>query len=214
MNKFQKRVLLGMFALVNFYLPAQQRYIFYLHGRIVEVQGANAVDSINGFGPYKYNDILDSLRGRHFVVISEVRPLNTRPDEYALKVISQIDSLIRLKVSPDRITLIGGSKGAVIAMEVSSRYQNKQISYVIMAGCTDGLYNNYPDIKLNGNVLSIFEKSDSFSTSCLKFRERSPNLAIYKEIELDTKLKHGFIYRPIKDWLNPAVNWALGNRRN
>src|SRR5204863_1158625 len=47
-----------------------QRYLFYLHGRIVEDQGPNGVDTIRGFGPYRYQAIVDSLRKRNFVVIA------------------------------------------------------------------------------------------------------------------------------------------------
>jgi hypothetical protein len=33
----------------------------------------------------------------------------------------------------------------------------------------------------------------------------------YKEIELNTGLKHGYIYKPLPEWMNPAIKWAKGN---
>src|SRR5438034_11753080 len=97
-----------------------QRYLFYLHGRIVEDQGTNAVDTIRGFGPYRYQAIVDSLRKRNFVVISEVRQKNTDVEQYAGKVKTQIDSLLHTGIAPANITVVGASKGAAIAMLTSS----------------------------------------------------------------------------------------------
>jgi hypothetical protein len=30
----------------------------------------------------------------------------------------------------------------------------------------------------------------------------------WKEIELNTGLKHGFLFRPIKEWVDPTIAWA------
>ena len=30
----------------------------------------------------------------------------------------------------------------------------------------------------------------------------------YKEIELNTGLKHGFLYKPLAEWVEPVVRWA------
>lgn len=56
-----------------------QHYPFYLHGQIVEEQGANAVDTVNGFGAYQYEDILSAFRKANFTVLSEVRQKNIEP---------------------------------------------------------------------------------------------------------------------------------------
>ena len=47
------------------------RYLFYLHGRIVEDQGVNAVSP--EYGRYRYSTILQRLAGHGFVVVSEAR---------------------------------------------------------------------------------------------------------------------------------------------
>jgi hypothetical protein len=190
-----------------------QYYVFYLHGRIVETKGPNAVDSINGFGKYHYYPILDSLRNHgKFTVISEVRGKNTDVKMYAKKVCRQIDSLIFLKVDPSKITVIGASKGSRIAMYVSTYLSNKSVNYVFMAACDEGLPDSDPELSVTGNVLSIYEKSD-FAGSCRKLKDRSPKLVHYKEIEINTGLRHGFLYRPLSEWVQPARKWATGDYR-
>lgn len=57
-----------------------KRFLFYLHGRIVEEQGAEAVSE--QFGPYAYREILQAFSDRGFSVRSEVRE-NTDVHEYA-----------------------------------------------------------------------------------------------------------------------------------
>lgn len=189
-----------------------QNVVFYLHGKIVENQGANAVDNINGNGAYKYLDIIDSLKKSNFTVISEVRKPNTNVTSYAQLIAHQIDSLLKLHIKPQNITVIGASKGSIIAMYVSSYVKNKEVNYVFIGACDDDTFNTCSDIQYYGNILSIYEKSDSLNGgSCKKFRDRSPTITRYEEIELDTGLKHGFLFRPIKEWLYPAIEWANRN---
>jgi len=33
----------------------------------------------------------------------------------------------------------------------------------------------------------------------------------FKEIELNTGMGHGFFFKPLKEWIKPAVKWANGN---
>lgn len=185
-----------------------QKHIFYLHGKIVENQGATAVDKTNGFGAYKYNDILDSLRKNKAVVISEVRQKGCDVRTYALKVKGQIDSLLKIGVKANDITVVGASKGSLIAMYVSSYAKNKEINYVFMAAC----YADETNAELNfyGNILSIYEKSDGAGT-CLSLKNASSGINHYKELELTTGLRHGFLYKPLLEWVNPALKWANGS---
>jgi len=185
-----------------------QKYVFYLHGRIVEVQGPNAVDTINGYGAYRYFDIIDSLKKKGFNVISEVRKPNTDVKEYAKVVSKQIDSLLKQNIKPRNITVIGASKGAIIAMYVSTLLKNSDINYVFMGACYDNLYAENKEIMFCGNILSIYEKSDyEIGRSCKKLKDRSNSITNYKEIEINTGLRHGFIYRPIKEWMEPTSQW-------
>lgn len=200
-------IILCFFILTGF----GQKIVFYLHGRIVENYGPNAIDTINGYGHYKYFDIIDSLKKRNFIVISDIRKPNTSIASYAHSVADKIDSLLRANIKAQNITVIGASKGAIIAMYVSTYVKNKNINYVFMGGCSDEIYNNYSDIEYYGNILSIYEKSDTlYGYSCIKFKNKSQAISNYKEVELNTGLKHGFLYRPIHEWLDPAAKWANG----
>src|SRR4051812_40485965 len=109
-----KSISLLLFCLLCVLQGSGGKIIFYLHGAIVEVQGANAVDTKNGYGAYKYLDILDSLRSANDLVISEVRKPGTEAKEYAEMTANKIDSLIKTGNKASDITVVGASKGAVI----------------------------------------------------------------------------------------------------
>jgi hypothetical protein len=176
-------------------------YVFYLHGMIVE--GSDGRPVSESYGRYEYPQIVEALQNKGFVVISEIRGANTEPRSYALKVSSQIDSLKQKGVSPSHITVIGASKGAHITMLVSTFTKDKDVKYVIMAGCNapgDG-------IDMNGQVLSIYEKSDG-AGSCANIKKASSGISRYKEVQLNTGLRHGFIYKPMDAWLKPATDWV------
>lgn len=189
-----------------------QLYLFYLHGKIVEDQGADAVDTVYGFGAYQYKDILNAFRKEKFIVISEVRGKNTDVGEYAEKIKKQIDSLLHTGVPAVNITIAGASKGAVIAMLTSSILKNKDVNFVFIAGCNEDNFNRLPPINFCGNILSIYERTDSIGRSCTSAKNRSlQQVPHYKEIELNTGLKHGFLYKPLPEWLIPVIQWAKGN---
>src|SRR3982750_2641969 len=110
------RLLILLITLISSTMSFAQGYLFYLHGKIIEDQGANAVDTVNGFGAYQYEDILNTFKKAGFTVMSEVRQKDTDPVAYAHKVVSQIDSLIKAGVNANDITVVGASKGAIISM--------------------------------------------------------------------------------------------------
>lgn len=189
-----------------------QRYLFYLHGRIVEDQGPNAVDTVRGFGAYQYEDILNEFRKNKFTVISEVRKKNTDVEEYAKKLKGQIDSLLRKGTPGKDITVVGASKGAAIAMLVSTLLKNKAVNFVFIAGCNDDNFNRLPALEFCGNILSLYERTDDIGKSCTPVKDRSSQeIPHYKEIELNTGLKHGFLYKPLPAWMEPVIQWANGN---
>lgn len=187
-----------------------KRYILVLHGKIAEEMGADAANNTSGFGPYKYEDVLQQMRAAGFEVLTEYRKRNTDVQAYAKKVAHQVDSLMKRDVPPGNITVIGMSKGAAIAMYASTYLHHSGLNFVFMSCC-----NNYTesekDIKFCGNILSIYEESDVMGQSCKKLKERS-TLAMphYKEVKLQTGLQHGYFYLPRKEWLQPALRWANG----
>lgn len=199
---------------INSSLPKKysksSKYIFYLHGKIIEDKGINGIHP--DFGKYEYNKILDTLAKAGFVVISEARPKDTDSDLYANKIVSQIDSLLNAKVSPENITVVGASKGAWISIIVSSKLKNAHVNFVFMGICGDDYDYSQEMFKVCGNVLSIYEKSDPFGTSCSKMLNKSACLTYSKEIELNLGVGHGFLYKPYKEWVIPVIEWARNKK--
>jgi hypothetical protein len=184
-------------------------YLFYLHGQIIEDQGPEGVSPVHG--PYDYHGIIEAFRERGFEVHSEVRPHGTDPSAYADKVVGQVRELLVQGVDPSRISVVGASKGAVIAMLVSSRLGEGKVRYVLLANCNDWVIRTF-DPHLTGHVLSIYEASDDTGGSCGPLAARSPRLEAYKELRVDTGLGHGLVYRPLDLWVDPATRWSSSAR--
>lgn len=179
-------------------------YIFYLHGQIVEVQGANAYHE--RYGKYEYHKIIETLEGNGLKVISEIRPAQTDHRVYAEKVATQIRDLLKEGVSPRQITVLGCSKGSVIAMLVSTILQNPDLNFVLMVGCNAYAEDTFSP-KLCGRILSIYESTDEIGKSCQSIFEASDCTLITKEIALSTGTGHGLIYKPMPEWIDPAAEW-------
>ncbi|HSR19654.1 MAG TPA: hypothetical protein VLL49_01955, partial [Anaerolineales bacterium] len=81
------------------------RYLFYLHGRIIEEQGLQAVDP--RFGAYEYAAILERLGIPGLTVISEQRERDAYPPTYARRIQDQVETLKRAGVASEHITVVG-----------------------------------------------------------------------------------------------------------
>ena len=180
-------------------------YIHYLHGRIVEEQGPRGVSP--RFGAYDYPGIIAALSAPGVKVVSEVRPRDTDVSAYADKVVARIRELLRRGVAPSRILVAGASKGAVIAALVSTRLKQPAVRYVLLGNCNEEMTRTY-GLRLSGEVLSIYEQSDEFGQSCAPLAHASPDLRRFREVKLRTGLGHGFLYRPLPQWVRPALAWA------
>ena len=183
-------------------ISKKARYLFYLHGKIVEA--GNIRPTSEKFGAYEYEQILETFKQNGFAVISEPRKKDTDIERYGRRVAEQVEKLLAAGVSPKRITIVGASQGSWIAMLASTYLKNRKLNFVIIAGCNKSIF---PKVSLYGKVLSIYEKSDGTGT-CQSFRENATNLGEYKELGLNTGLGHGFIYRPMKEWIEPTLVWA------
>jgi hypothetical protein len=187
--------------------PINKRYLFYLHGAILEGTKGHAVSP--KFGVYEYDKILEAFRREGFTVISEVRRKGTVSEKYAAKVASQVGELLKAGVPPQRITIVGASRGGSIALIASSLIRNRDVNFVILASCAESRYfkNLRPD--LYGNVLSIYDRDDDTGAgSCNRFVAQSSGMNRHQEIVLTTGLGHGIVYHPVKEWLDPVFNWA------
>ena len=182
----------------------KEKYLFYLHGKIVEDQGVKAVSE--RYGAYEYEKIIEGFRAEGFKVVSEARPKDTDVEQYAEKIAEQIRTLLKEGVEPENITVVGASKGAFITMLASTRLKNKNVNFVIIAGC--GVNREFLNLaNLYGNILSIYEKSD-VTGSCKEVFADAEGMNKNKEVMLETGLAHGFIYKPMREWLIPTLEWA------
>lgn len=180
------------------------RYVFYLHGRIIEEQGIRPTHP--EYGTYEYEAILETFRRRGLIVVSEPRPAGTEPGPYAEQVAGQVRRLIASGVPADRITVVGGSKGAVIAMLASTLVRNRDLRFVLIAGCNDWVRENV-EIDLYGDVLSIYDVNDRYGETCGPLFEQSTGLGTTDEIMLEVGTGHAILYRPIREWVEPVLAW-------
>lgn len=205
----------ALFAPEDYAFPAQidltNRYLFYLHGKIVEDQGLPAVSA--EFGEYRYKPILEALRSYGFVVISELRHRDTVPEEYAARLAGQIEDLLSAGVPSGSITVVGASKGAAIAVLASYRLADTGLGYVLLGSCHPDLLENWAaqGITLAGNVLAIRDVADvDYAGSCKTLFEASERrgLARHEELVLQVGTGHGILFEPLTEWMEPAVRWA------
>src|SRR6218665_2626139 len=187
-------------------MEEEKNYIFFLHNRFVEEFGLDS--SHPEFGKAEYKEIVAQFRKDGFTVISEQRKKNTDPKRYAEKVVKQIDSLIKLGIEPNHITVVGTSKGGYIAQFVMTELKNPQINYVLIGCYQDWDIEELPEIQFCGNILTIYEETDSFGVTAIE-RKKTSKLPVprFKEIELHTGLKHGFLFHPMKEWIVPSEKW-------
>lgn len=187
-------------------IDTRAKFLFYLHGRIVEIKGIRPISPI--YGVYEYEKIVETLKNRGFIIISEARGRNTHAGQYAQKLVSQVNRLLEAGVPASNITVVGASKGAFIAMIASTRLQNKEINFVFLAGCSDAIRKF--DLNFYGNILSIYDEKDQLVGSCQDFFKQSTGINSYKEIKLKIGTGHGIVYKPLKEWIDPVVQWAGG----
>ena len=190
-------------------LPVQidpnSRYLFYLHGAIIEHAGVRPTHP--KFGVYEYREILEIFAGRGFVVISEARPAGTNGAVYAEKVADQVGALMKGGVSPEHITVVGFSKGGGIAITASSILSEERLNFVFMGACGPWL-DSRPEIVPHGRLLALRETSDDLVGSCEELFARTTSEGERKEIILELGGGHGAFYRPQSEWLGPVVEWA------
>jgi hypothetical protein len=203
------------FQITGYEFPASidpaTRYMFYLHGKIVEDVGIPAVSP--DFGEYEYADILKTLEGHGFVVISEQRSKDTDADAYARKVVGQVNTLLKAGVPAGNITVVGASKGAFIAATVSFLLPDPAINYVLIGTCHPDTVEAWKSdgSQFHGNVLTIRDVADlEYSGSCedlLRISE-GKGLGRHEEIVLQVGTGHGILFKPVDEWVLPTVQWA------
>jgi pimeloyl-ACP methyl ester carboxylesterase len=188
------------------------RHLIYLHGRIVQ-ERQSARPRHERFGYYEVEKILDAFRGRGFVVSGEIRPRSASVSESAARVVGQVRRLLDSGVPAERITVVGASMGASIALLASTRLQNPDVRFGILGAClSENVRELLADEKKapSGHLLAIRDSSDDVVGPCPPWKDvpGSPSRLIVREIVINTGLSHGFLYRPLPEWVDPVAQWA------
>ncbi|HEX8502181.1 MAG TPA: hypothetical protein VF659_16475 [Pyrinomonadaceae bacterium] len=181
-------------------------YLIYLSGFIVEA--GNTRPTSPRFGVYEYEQILETFRQAGFVVISEARVQSHDIEPYAEKVAGLVRRLLKAGVPPRNITVVGASQGAWIGMLASTYLKNRGLGFVVIGAC--GADEGFLQlVDLHGDVLFIVERTDrSPASMCQRFRDDATGLGESRVVETNTGQGHGFLYRPMKEWVEPALAWA------
>ncbi len=181
------------------------RYLFYLHGLIVEEAGIRPKSEDHGY--YEYELILSQLAWEGFTVISEVRDRGTKVKPYASKIAGQIRLLLEGNVPPKNITVVGASKGGIICAYVSAILKESGINYIFLAGLFERCLQD-EELVLFGDILSIHDRSDKLPITPEKYFQRSQGMGRSKALILNLDVGHGLIYKPYQEWIEPLVDWV------
>jgi predicted esterase len=179
------------------------KYVFYSHGYGVE--GSDPTPVHERWGIYDFPKVKEALSDVDYNLIAYHRPSKTEPIQFAKKIAEEVRTLISAGVKPSSIFLLGFSKGGGISIRASNELKSNNVNLIIMAACT-GPIKSEKDIKVFGNVLSIYEISDTVK-SCLFLKNRSEQLKSFSEISINTGKGHGAFYTPLKDWIQPIKKW-------
>jgi hypothetical protein len=194
-------------------IDSSKKYLFYLHGGIIEDQGIPAISP--DYGEYQYVPILETFRGHGFLVISEIRAKNTDSVEYARRITEQVQTLLDAGVPADHISVVGASKGAGITVYISNNLENAEINYVLLAICHPDVVSAFyqEGVRLHGHVLSIYDRVDEWAGSCQELFTASEGLDFsgFEEIVLEIGTGHGILYQPHDAWVLLTIQWAKQN---
>jgi pimeloyl-ACP methyl ester carboxylesterase len=185
----------------------QARYLIFLHGKIVEDEGAHPTHP--DFGVYEYAAILDALAAHGLTVISEQRAAGTATDRYAERVVGQVRRLLDSGVAPRQVTVAGFSKGGAIAVLTAAQLPQESVNFVFLAACSEELLARQ-DVHVRGRILSIIEGSDTVGRSCAPLHRRAAPGTVFEEIRLETGARHGAFFQPRPAWIDPVARWAAG----
>ncbi|GEM_PF-303950 len=195
---------------IQLFSPYNERFLFFLHNRFLENHGLEELHP--QFGRAEYEEIIAAFENDDLTVISEKRNGNVNAREYATKVVQQIDSLLDKGVPAGNITVVGTSKGGYIAQYVSTLTNNPELNFVFIASFQASDIERIPEINYCGNILAIYEKTDPYGVSAVERKQQSTcTIDHFREIELNTGMGHGFLFKPLKEWMEPTIRWAHGN---
>ncbi|MEW5983136.1 MAG: hypothetical protein AB1806_12320 [Acidobacteriota bacterium] len=188
-----------------------QWHVIYLHGRIVQEQ-QDPRPRHPDFGMYELESILEALRGAGFVVSGEIRPRAVSVEQWADRTVDQVRGFLGRGVPASRITVVGASMGGGIALQTAVRLQNPDVRFAVLGVCLSAQVPRLVSQEGKGpvgRVLSIREASDETTEPCERWTSSSAGSGFkVRELVLRTGLRHGFLYRPLPEWVQPVTEWA------
>jgi pimeloyl-ACP methyl ester carboxylesterase len=177
-------------------------YVFFLHGRGVE-RGSSG----RRYGHFQFDQIVASLQRSGRIVIAPRRDAGNI-DAFASQLAGDVRRLLAAGVSPRRIAIVGFSRGGHIALAASAQLSNPNVSYVILAGCTDRGFSNRMARRpyaTSGRVLSLIDRADDSSSPCAPYLAR--HRGVFSERVFNTGRGHGLFYSPDPTWVAPTSSW-------
>jgi hypothetical protein len=190
-------------------IHADERYVIYSHGLIVEGDDPKPVSP--KYGQYDFPAIKQALFNQGgFNLIAYQRP-KSADNSYADMLQSWVRRLLDAGIKPSRITLVGFSRGAQLTALASNGLATAGINTALMAICEAGEVSHAPGLNLGGNLLSIYETSDELG-SCEKLTAKS-HLKSFKEVAISTGKKHGAFFQPLPEWMRPLKAWIAKTNR-
>jgi len=177
-------------------------YLFYLHEGDLEDVGPDDKQVQN------YEKMIKLWTEQGFLVFSEHRDI-VEVASYARKISDQVNLLIQRGVPARNISVVGYSKGSLIAQSVAERIENPAVNFVLLAGCADSLPLGKNGFQ--GRVLSIIDSGDNVFQSCNKKLGKKRDGLDFKEISLNSGLGHNLFRVPrekyTKLWQSPLREW-------
>lgn len=186
-------------------LNPNARYLIYVHGRIVEHEGPEAVSE--RFGPYQFAEISTGLSSRGHVVIAELR----RPSglEYVDTIVNNVRKLKTAGVPSENITVVGFSKGGYMTLRAARELKQPDVNYAILAGCVAGAISG-EDLSgdgLEGRLLSMADSADNLGFPCSPLFERNSQLDSPISMVFHEGTGHGLFYAADPVWMTPLLDW-------
>ena len=186
-------------------IDADAEYLIYSHGGIVE--GEDPRPRHERWGVYDFPAIKSKLAEDGSIkLIAYHRRANTDVANYVERLKSWVNQLVEAGVHPERITLMGFSRGGQITALASSQLKPLPINTILLATCwKSGVQEQLP-ITFSGRFLSIYETTD-VALSCGELAARSNYLTSFQEIRITTGKEHGAFYLPRPEWIEPVLQW-------
>jgi hypothetical protein len=191
-------------------INANEKYVFYSHGFIVE--GTNPTPINPRWGKYDFPEVKKALSDEQYNLIAYHRAKGTDPRVFAKKLAADINKLTENGVPYRNIYLVGFSRGGAITVLTSNEVASDNMNIIILAGCSRFIKNNI-ELQAYGNVYSIYETSDGVG-SCQFLIDRSEHVKEFEEMSISTGKEHGAFYNPLPEWVVPVKAWIKASKNS